>query len=531
MDFKKLVPFLALLLGLSWCGRDGVRASGFGSGVPAPVQVLTAHADNLRDGWYSTERILTPANVGGGTFGKLHTWSLSTGAVMAQLLIVPGVVTSGGQKDLLIAVGLSGTVFALDANNFSASPVWTAAMGTGTGYNPSASLLYNQTVACISTPVADPVGGYLYVSCVSSTPVWSLYQLNLATGATVATATITGQYPGTGDPNGGDTIIDGELQFKPNSHMNRAALTLANGNVYIPFASYADDAHPWHGWIFSVATSNMSVANVISINPSDYGAGVWGSSAGLSVDASGNLYAFTGNGGYDGSTAFGESIIKLSSSLSVLDWFTPSNWATLEAADYDLSSSRAILMRTANGSPLLAGGAKDGRIYVVDSTCLGHLQGSGSGCTAPQLWYTVQSGQNNTGIYGGAFGNSTLFVPNVAGNIYAYSFSPSTGLFNQTPVKSSATFAFPGAQLSFSSNGPVNGILWAATTATSALTSAQAGTLRAFDPVTMAELYNSDATSGDTLGTLNKFNSPVVWNGQVYIGAGTTVEVYGLGAH
>lgn len=528
--FRRKLLFLALLLALSWFGRDGARASGFSIGVPPTVQVLTANADNYRDGWYSQERILTTSNVAAGSFGKLYTWDLTGGRTMAQLLIVPGVITSSGQKDLLIVVGLSGTISAFDANNWSQTPIWSVQMATGYGY--SDELLYDETVACLSTPVAG--GGYLYVVCANSNPQWVLVKLNLATGATAASATVTGQYPGTGDPAGGDTVIDGELQFKASAEIQRAALTLANGNVYVATGSNAD-AHPWHGWAFAFNASTLSLVATFCTSPSSYGAGLWGAGGGFSVDASGNLYVFTGNGGYDGSTAFGQSILKFSSSLSLLDWFTPADWATMEGNDSDMSSSRAMLMVTMNGSPLIVGGAKDYNAYSVNSGCMGHLQGSGPSCPSAQIWLTSDGPLGgHDGIYGGAFANGIFYAPNTYGtsnaNFYAYQFSGSS--FNTTPLAtSSATFAFPGAQFSFSSNGALNGILWATTCATSAEDGATHGTLRAFNPTSLAQLYSSDALSADEMGDLNKYAAPVIWRGFVFVGSGSDVLVYGLGAH
>lgn len=533
----RIAVFVLFVAVLAYCGGDGGRlhASGMSGGglrpgVPATPAVTTANADNYRDSWFSQERVLTPANVGGGSFGKLFTWNaVFSSRLNAQLLVVPGVATSSGQKDLLIGVSMGGQIAAFDANNWNETPVWT--YNTPSGYSNTDGLLYNETVACLSTPVADAVHGYLYAACASSAPVWTLYKLSLASGSLAASQTVTGQYPGTGDPNGGDTVIGGQLQFKPNSELQRAALLLANGNVYVGFGSFADQ-RPWHGWGFAYDASTLAQVGVFCASPSNYGAGFWGAGAGFSADASGNIYVFTGNGHWDGSSAYGESILKLSSTLSLLDFFTPSNWATLESNDSDLSSSRAMLMESASGSTLLVGGAKDYRVYVVDAACMGHLQGSEPSCTAPQLWLTnAGTPGSHVGIYGGAFAANTVFMPNTGGYLFRYSFSPSTGLFNQTSTKSPAQYQFPGAQVSYSSNGAANGVLWATTTASSAETNPQAGTLRAFNPVSMAEIYNSDAIAGDALGQLNKFASPVIWRGYVFLAGQYNVFAFGLGAH
>ena len=523
---SKRLFFGAFALVLGWFTNDG--RAGVTQGVPLLPAVATANANNNRDGWFSQERILTLSNVGGGTFGKLSSWSV-TGRVTAQMLIAPGVVTANGTKDLIIVATIAGNIYAFDVNNVSASPYWTATLGGG--FSNSVSIYYSESMACVSTPAVDLANSLLYAVCANSGNSWVLYKLNLANGNTITSVTISGQYPGTGDPMGGDTVIGGKLQFKANSEFNRAALTLTSGNVYIGFGSVTDQ-RPWHGWVFAYAQSDLSQQAVFCTTPSSYGGGVWGAGAGFSLDAAGSLYAFLGNGGYDGVTAYGNSIIKLSPALAVLDWFTPSNWATLESNDSDLSSSRAMLMKTANGSTLVVGGAKDYRAYVVDSLCMGHLQGSGSGCTSPQLWLTSMiSPGGDVGVYGGTFASFSFFAPNVAGNLWRFDYSPSTGLYNQSGTATMGTWPFPGAHCSYSSNGAFNGILWATTVATSAHSSAKAGTLRAFNPATMGEIFNSDPVGGDALGQLNKFNPPLVWNGKVYVGTGSSVYVYGLGAH
>ena len=79
----------------------------------------------------------------------------------------------------------------------------------------------------------------------------------------------------------------------------------------------------------------------------------------------GNLYVATGNGDFDGVRNFGESILKLNSNLSsILDWFAPDNWATLNDGDLDLGSAGVLLVP---GSNDLVASDKEGRFYVVES--------------------------------------------------------------------------------------------------------------------------------------------------------------------
>ena len=88
--------------------------------------------------------------------------------------------------------------------------------------------------------------------------------------------------------------------------------------------------------------------------------GIWQSGGGLSADASGNIYALTGNGSFNGDTGgrnFGNSFIKVSPTGALLDWFTPFNWSFLNATDEDLGIQNALLIPNTN---LVVGGGKEG---------------------------------------------------------------------------------------------------------------------------------------------------------------------------
>jgi hypothetical protein len=506
-----------------WCGGSGVS-----SGVPATPQVLTSHWDNTRGNWNPVETVLTPANVTGGHFGHLSNLSIS-GFVFAQPIFAPGVVTSAGQKDLVIVVTMSNIVYAFDANNFG-SAVWSTTVALTRDTYPNTGQLYNQPLGCVATPVVDIAAGKVYALCSTNVPTYVLYVLRLSDGVQLSSVTVTGQVPGTGDPNGGDPLSGGNLVFFPTQMMGRPSLTFANGNVYASFGSVGE-TRPWHGWVMGYDKTTLSQIGVWCATPNNYGGALWFSGGGPAVDQSGNLYVTTGNGHYDGaaSSDFGDSVVKLSPTLAVLDWFTPSNQANLESVDADVSSARIMILP--NGKLLLA--FKDFNLYMIDPNCMGHLQGS-SGCSL-QTWVTNSSfGVGaSTGTYGGVFGLNTAFLPITNGQIFAFPFA--NGSFGTTPVTSSSpSFSFPGAsQMTLSSNGLIGGVLWiAGTTAGSSFSTPRAGVLYAFNPATLVEYWDSTQNAGDTLGTMAKFSSPLIANGRVFVATNSGyVAVYGMGAH
>jgi len=122
-----------------------------------------------------------------------------------------------------------------------------------------------------------------------------------------------------------------------------------------------------------------------------------------------------------------------------------------------------------------------------------------------------------------AYFNNTVYYGAVGDSIKAFAINQAQ--LGSTPTsKTSTTFAYPGATPSISANGTSNAILWAAENASTAV-------LHAYDATNLAnELYNSNQASGgrDQFGTGNKFITPTVINGKVYVGTTSGVGVFGL---
>src|SRR5262249_47443240 len=124
------------------------------------------------------------------------------------------------------------------------------------------------------------------------------------------------------------------------------------------------------------------------------GAGVWQSGRPPAVDSSGHVYVFTGNGysgmGYDGVNNFSESLLKLDPAhgLSLVDWFTPSNWVALDNSDTDLASAGPLLVP---GTNLLVGGGKAAVLYVLNTGSLGKNTANDNGAVQK---ITISPGHN-----------------------------------------------------------------------------------------------------------------------------------------
>ena len=486
------------------------------------ADVTQINYDYAQTGTNAGETILTPASVASAQFGRLGSWAVD-GLVFAQPLVLHGVTVAGSTHDLLIVVTLNNSVYAFDATKPGTAPVWSilhfATLYTGYPGQSTWPLLYGAGFGCVSTPTADPATHSLFVACAASGPAWTLRKIDYTTGTVTSSATIAGQVTGTGDTGtAGDPTSGANLLFNPGYELQRAGLTITGGNVYLAFGSMNDE-RPYHGWLIGYSTGTLTQTGIWCGSPNGWGGGIWQSGAAPAVDAEGNLYAATGNGSaYDGTTSFTDSVVKLSPALSVLDWFTPSDNASIDSTDSDVSSNRPILLP--GGYLTIA--AKDFTAYTVLQSCMGHLQGSGS-CSVQVVAVASGMPTYNSGSYGGAFLASNIYLPVTTGPLSGFAWSGSA--LGSAPFATNATTSgFPGPVMSGSSNGSSGAILWTVTGAGSENTAPQAGTLQALNAATLAPIFTDSV-----IGNVAKFVPPVIDNGSVYLATDSgAVLKYGI---
>jgi hypothetical protein len=531
-------------------------------GVTDLSGVTTYHNDLSRDGVNAQEYALTTSNVTTSTFGKLFSCA-ADGAIYAQPLWVPNVSISGGTHNVIVAATMHDSVYVFDADASPCVTYWNEQLipsgETYGSYSDVGSSDIYPDIGITGTPVIDPSSNTIYLVTKTKTTGGTYHQrlhaLSLATGAEgtnspveISSTSITSA----GNCEGGTTMA-----FNTQTQNQRPGLALVNGVVYVSWASHGDNG-VYHGWVVGYQESNLSAAPTI-FNATPNAAeslaycrgGIWMSGGAPAADASNNLFVMTGNGVFDGATDFGDSFLKLSTpGMSVLDFFTPFNQSSLDAADQDVGSSGTALLIDQTSGPvlhLLVGGSKASVIYVINRDSMGEFNASsdavvqefsvsGHSFSTPSFW-------NNTLYYFGV-----QFGGQQAGQSFA--FSPSTGLFNTTPAaQTPSTFGFPGATPSITTTpSGTNGIVWAIDAGaygTSNGGSAAAGPaiLHAYSASSIAtELWNSTqaAAGRDTPGNAVKFTVPTVANGKVYIGTrgnddtqgnGTTfgeIDVYGL---
>ena len=171
--------------------------------------------------------------------------------------------------------------------------------------------------------------------------------------------------------------------------------------------------------------------------------------------------------------------------LKVVDYFTPSDQATLDANDEDLGSGGPMLLPASAGDAahpdLLIGAGKEGTIYLIDCNDMGHYDPNGDKVVQETGPGTI--GMPTQYYIGGSFGTAAYFDGSFYyGGIsdYIKQFSVANTAFNTTPTSESPnTFGYPGTTPSISADGGSDGILWRSTTAPTA-----AGARRCSTPTT-----------------------------------------------
>lgn len=492
------------------------------------VTVSTWHNDNLRDGQNTHETILTTSNVNSTTFGKLFSYTVD-GEIYSQPLYIPKVAISGGTHNVIYVATENDSVYAFDADGLSTAPLWQKSLllngGTAVPCGNTGACGVNPIVGITSTPVINSRTGTLYVVAFDeegANDFYRLHALDITTGnekfggPVVIQASVAGTGAGS---------VGGIVTFAPIHQLQRPGLLMLDGLIFIGFGSFGD-VDPYHGWVMSYNATTLAQVSVFNTSPNGTRAAVWGSGGGLSGDSAGNLYVMTSNGTFDASTGgldYGDSFLKMNpNNLTVTDYFTPDNQATLETDDLDLGSGTGLVPAKQTGSfpdEIISAG-KQGLIYLVDRDAMGGYD--------PNANHNIQTVTGAAGGYtnSAAYWNGAIYYSGVKDFLSRYTLK--SGKLSTAPVSKASKKFNIGSTPSISANGSSNGIVWVID-AGGGLGSIPA-VLHAYNAGKVStELYNtSQAGSRDTPGAGIKFSTPTIANGKVYIGTFTELDVYGL---
>jgi outer membrane protein assembly factor BamB len=547
-----MLPTHARLAGTLWlllaallaaCGKTGTNISpppGGGGVNPVPAQrtdVVTYKNDAARTGQNLTESVLTLTNVNPASFGRLR-FLATDGKVDAEPLYLSGLSVQGAMHNVVFVATESDSVYAFDAD--SGALLWQvsvlAAGETASDLPPSGCDQVTPTIGITATPVIDRSAGphgIIYIVAMSKTTALSSYHqrlhaLDVTTGAEALNGPvdIVATYP----------VLGGTTTFDPAQYEERAALLLSRGVIYTSWTSHCDGV-PYSGWVIAYSQSTLARTAVLNVAPNSGGAGpaIWMSGGGPAADSTGNVYLLTANGvfetaldsnGFPNQGDYGNSFLKLSTAggaLTVADYFTMYNEVSESGADQDLGSGGILLLPDLTDSGgavrhLAVGAGKDGNLYVVSRDSLGKFSSS-----VNNIWQQL-SGVLGGGIFATpAYFNGALYYGPVGAALTA--FTVKNAQLSSAPSSITAnTFTYPGTSPAVSANGSSDGIVWAHENSAPAV-------LHAYDASNLGhELYNSSQASGgrDQFGAGNKFITPMIADGKVFVGTQGGVAVFGL---
>jgi outer membrane protein assembly factor BamB len=553
--------------------RSSIALAIVAAAVPpawSQVNVLTHHNDNRRTGANLKETQLTVANVT-QKFGKL--WTLfADGQIVAQPLYVTGLKVDGkGTFNAVIVSTMHNTIYAYDADKKPTMPqsqdalIWAQWLG-----QPQAESFgfdsWNTNFpeyGIVSTPVINDAHTTMYVVSWHNNNggQFRLHAIDLTKAPFPGPAfpptdyrerikpvpVITASVP---KPGGGQIKLDVSQQKQ------RAALLLDNGVLYLGFSTNRETGGTLHGWLLAYDATTLTQKAVWNVTPTNINGGIWQAGSGPAAVASGNVYVMTGNGNFNansGGKNFGDSFVKLKlegTTLAVKDYFTPCNQKLLDRAcggpgrcDLDLGSAGPLLVPgTTPGSDLLIGGGKDGNIYVVDTSNMGHFK-SPTGqvtmdCANPNAVQAImgpQSQQGGQGVVGNIHGSHVLWQgPDVA-RVFVWgeedilrSYEFQNGQLVTPPTKSlyQAPPGMPGGMLAISANGNTagTGIVWALLPYAGDANQQRGvqAQLLAFDAQNIKnDIFRSsppdDPAGPNSVGLFAKFAPPIVANGKVFV--------------
>ncbi len=473
------------------------------AGSAAAQSVTTYHNNINRHGEYVVPG-LTAA-----TAASMHQDSAFngtfTGDVYAQPLYWQASAHTTGT---VIVATETNLVEALDAD--TGAVVWSTQLPAG----PASNQLQCGNIpieGITGTPAIDPASGLIYLDAVtgttSSTVRHKIYALSATTGAVQPGYPLDVQSALAARGVTFDSTIQGE----------RGAVLFFNGAAYFTYGGRSGDCGNYHGMVVQVTPSaTPSVAGVWSTR-ADRG-GIW-AQGGSASDGS-SVFVTTGNTSGASSWGDGEGIIRLKSGVAhttnPLNYFTPTNWQTLDDDDLDLGGTEALPFQAGGiaGSPRIIAFGKDGNAYLNDRRNLGGTGGqialqkvsNGAIITAPAIYNSDSLSmvvfRDSSGI---KCGGSSLTMLSVA---------PSgTSPINEVWC---AALNGAGAPIVTTTGGSANPLVW--------IVGAEGDNLlHGYNAMTGAAVFTG---GGQAMQGLRHFQTILAANGHLYVAGGGTLYAY-----
>ena len=267
------------------------------------------------------------------------------GTVDASAIYLQGVTVHGTRHNAILVTTSYGKTLALDAN--TGGVLWE--------YTPSSyQALVGTRQITNSTPAADPDRQFIY----AASPDGYIQKLAVSDGEPVWRTAIT------------------QL---PQREKMASPLKFFQGHVIAVTAGYIGDRPPYQGHVAILDGNSgklLQVWNSLCSNrtgllkpdscPQSQSA-IWGRAGAVIDPGSGGIFIATGNGDWNGTTDWGDSLIEIDASATrMLGNYTPADTEELNARDLDLGSTSPALL----GGDLIAQGGKDGKVRLLSGKAI-----------------------------------------------------------------------------------------------------------------------------------------------------------------
>jgi hypothetical protein len=299
-----------------------------------------------------------------GNAGRLRTRAVRIdGVADSSALELHAVRVGGRRRDMIIVTTTYGRTIALDPG--TGQRLWEWVPGDIGRYQGSSQIT-------TATPVLDPSRAFVY----TASPNGFIHKL----------AVVTGREVRSGWPV--------RVTLDPTREKLAGSLNLAGRAVIAVTGGYYGDAPFYQGHVVTidrVSGRRLHVFNTLCsdrhalIVPSMCGSSdsaIWARAGAVVEPGTGRLLVATGNGPFNGTTDWGNSVLELSAAAGrLLHNWTPVNGAALSASDTDIGSTAPAILPPLAGRHLVVQGGKDGRMKLLD---LNRLDGTAGGA-GPRL--------------------------------------------------------------------------------------------------------------------------------------------------
>jgi len=283
-----------------------------------------------------------PAGITAANVASLERQQVAIdGTVDASAIYLHAVRVQGRTVDVFFVTTTYGKTLAIDARD--GAVLWE--------YTPADYATWaGSSRVTTATPLADPSREFVY----AASPDGKIQKLVVADGQLVWSTAIT---------------------RLPRREKIASPLNYFHGHVIATTGGYIGDASPYQGHVAMLDGASGALLHVWNslcsdraglIDPASCaasGSAIWGRAGAVIDSTTGDIFVATGNGRWDGRTAWGDAALALDSAATrLIGNYAPTNTDALEAQDADLGSTSPVLL----GSSLVAQGGKDGSIRLLD---------------------------------------------------------------------------------------------------------------------------------------------------------------------